>query len=88
LLRWVSQDLEIKGNTYRGEVIRVSLVERSYYEQRLIHEKEETMGYTFIRCSRKQLYFAQAIVLHLQKAGIEVKVVTYSRENCLHGKRY
>lgn len=30
------------------------------------------MGYTFISYSRKQLYFAESIALHLQKAGIEV----------------
>jgi hypothetical protein len=30
------------------------------------------MGYTFISYSRKQLYFAEAIALHLQKGGIEV----------------
>ncbi|HLO33055.1 MAG TPA: toll/interleukin-1 receptor domain-containing protein [Anaerolineales bacterium] len=29
------------------------------------------MGYTFISYSRKQLYFAEAITLHLQKYGIE-----------------
>src|SRR5512146_2093942 len=29
------------------------------------------MGYTFISYSRKQLYFAEAITLHLQKQGIE-----------------
>ncbi|MGB8983589.1 MAG: toll/interleukin-1 receptor domain-containing protein [Anaerolineales bacterium] len=30
------------------------------------------MGYTFISYSRRQLYFAEAIALHLQKLGIEV----------------
>ncbi len=30
------------------------------------------MEYTFISYSRKQLYFAEAIALHLQKAGIEI----------------
>lgn len=29
------------------------------------------MGYTFVSYSRKQLYFAEAITLHLQKQGIE-----------------
>jgi hypothetical protein len=30
------------------------------------------MEYTFISYSRKQLYFAEAIALHLQKEGIEI----------------
>ena len=30
------------------------------------------MGYTFLSYSRQQLYFAESIALHLQKAGIEV----------------
>jgi len=30
------------------------------------------MGYTFVSYSRKQLYFAEAIALHLQKQGVEV----------------